>query len=138
MKNAYVIYGETLPNIVSNRLEIELAYITKNDFASAYMIAHLISKYLNDNELPISSRGSVGSYLVAFLLGITNVNPLPPHYYCQNCKYTEFLHNDIVYSGYDLPEKECPVCKNKMSTDGHYIPMNLLSDFMVISQVLLN
>lgn len=121
MKNVYTIYGKILPDIVSNRLETELAYITKSDLAPIYLIAYIISKYLSDNEL-IASRGYIRSSLVAFLLGLTNVNPLPPHYYCPNCKYTKISLIDTFYSGYDLPEKECPICKNKLLTDGHNIP----------------
>lgn len=122
LKKASLFYGATLPQIVAKRLENELNYIINNGFSSNYMIAHLITKYVNDNGLYTCSRGSVGASFVAFLLGITNVNPLPPHYYCPNCKHTEFVLDNSVYSCYDLPEKECPICRSKLSVDGNNIP----------------
>lgn len=125
------IYGSTLPSEVSERLNTELEIIFKHRFSSAYTLSHFIAKYLRDNGQYVASRGFVGSSFVAFLLGMTNVNPLLPHYRCQNCECTEFIYNNSVNCGYDLPHKSCPNCGKKLISDGHDIPFKDFEDFMV-------
>lgn len=116
------IYGTNPPDIITRRYKAEIDRIINYEYASIYMLSHLITKYSHSNGFPTCSRGAVGSSFIAFLLGVTNVNPLPPHYYCKNCKQVEFINDSSVYSGYDLPEKNCPVCGQKLNTDGHNIP----------------
>ena len=123
MTRATSLYGDALPNIIVRRLKNELAYIQDNDYSSAFMLAHLITKYAHENGQFTFLRGSIGSSLIAFLLGITNVNPLPPHYYCKNCGHTDFRFADTVYSGYDLPPRKCPICQKELCTDGQNIPI---------------
>ena len=120
------IYGDALPDVIERRLKTELAYVKEQDLSSVYTISHLVIKYAHDNGQPTCSRGAIGSSLVAFLLGITDINPLPPHYYCKNCKHTEFIFDNFVYSGYDLPKKTCSVCGNEMLADGTTFHLNAL------------
>ncbi|WP_406614196.1 PolC-type DNA polymerase III [Mycoplasma corogypsi] len=114
-------YGENLPKEIQKRIEAELVPIVNNGFDVVYWIAHKLVKMSNDAGFIVGSRGSVGSSFVATMSGITEVNPLSPHYYCPNCKSIEFIENHEVTTGYDLPDKYCDKCQTKLIGDGHDI-----------------
>ncbi len=143
------IYGDSVPRIVKDRIDKEIKSITENKFSTVYYISHLLVKKSLDEGYLVGSRGSVGSSLVATLMNITEVNPMPPHYVCPNCHFSSFKmtneektkyglnENEIrlqslldkVESGFDLLDESCPICNTTMKKDGHSIPFETFLGF---------
>lgn len=146
---AKLIYGNPLPKLVEDRLHKEIKSITENKFSTVYYISHLLVKKSLDEGYLVGSRGSVGSSLVATMMDITEVNPLPPHYVCPKCHFSSFKMTteqkthygttdmelrlqgilDTKQTGFDLPSEQCPVCQSTMNKDGHDIPFETFLGF---------
>ncbi len=133
LDKAHELYGDHLPEIVSERLEKELSSVIGNGYSVMYIIAQkLVERSLREGYL-VGSRGSVGSSFAAYTAGITEVNPLPPHYLCPNCKHSDFSCEEVTLldgnSGCDLPDKTCPICGSAMSKQGFNIPFETFLGF---------
>ena len=131
-RKAEEIYGKELPAEVRNRLELELSAIRENDYLDAMLFEKRLLDHAAESGLHAIGVGGIGASFVAFLLGITEVDPLPAHYYCPDCHHFEWAEGrddagGVSVIGYDLPEKACPECGHKLTGDGFNIPFEILT-----------
>jgi DNA polymerase-3 subunit alpha (Gram-positive type) len=126
--NANELYGENIHEFIQQRINHELDMIVSNDYSVIYWVCHLLVKQTVEDGYIVGSRGSVGSSIVAYLAGISEVNPLKPHYYCKKCKNVDFNISNHA-DGFDLPIKTCPICGEPMIGDGHNIPFETFLGF---------
>lgn len=128
-KTAHERYGENLPDLIEKSIKKEINVIEKYNYSVLYYLAHKVVHKAYEDGYLVGSRGSVGSSLAATFLGITEVNPLPPHYVCPNCKNTEFADSNLYKVGADLPDKVCPKCGCEYTKDGFDIPFECFLGF---------
>ena len=123
------LYGRNLPRIVQERLDQELAVILEHGYSSLYLLQQILVQKAHEDGHITCTSGSVGASLIAHLIGITEVNPLPPHWRCAKCQYSKFITDGSVASGFDLQANICPQCGEKLLGDGHDIPYAALVGF---------
>ncbi|MCL1820140.1 MAG: PolC-type DNA polymerase III [Oscillospiraceae bacterium] len=121
-ERARELYGDPVPEHIAHRMKLELEPIISGGYEAIYIAARKLVAKSMEAGYPVGSRGSVGSSIIAFLSGITEVNALPPHYRCPSCKWNEFPENPEAACGVDMPKRNCPICGAETHRDGFDIP----------------
>ena len=122
-EKAKELYGEKIPKIIKERIDFELNSLLKNHWCNLYLLSQKLVAKSNEDGYPVGNRGSIASSFIAYLIGITDINPLPAHYRCKKCNYIEFVNKP---NGIDLPKKRCPNCNEKLIGEGLNIPVETL------------